>query len=102
MTPLRWFYGLYLLTFGVTVVVGFVSVDYVRWPMVALGMLLAVFGVFLATNLLGFATEAASNAATSKWAPPALASVPAYRAVGILFLLVGIAFAAQALLAEDL
>lgn len=102
MTPLRWFYGLYLLTFGVTVVVAIVALEYIRWPMFALGVLLAVFGGCLMTNLLNFATETAANAGKSKWAAPAMASVPLVRAIGVFMLLVGIAFAAQALLVDDL
>ncbi len=69
MKPLRWFYGLYLLTFGVTVVIGFLAVDYVRWPMFALGVLVAVFVACLVTNLLGFATETASKAGRASGRP---------------------------------
>lgn len=102
MTPLRVFQGLYAVTFGVTVVVGFVAVDYIRWPMVALGVLLAVFGACMVMDLLGFATETASKAGTSKWTPPAFASVPLVRGMGAFFLLGGIGFAAQALLVDNL
>jgi uncharacterized membrane protein HdeD (DUF308 family) len=102
MTPLRWFYGLYLVTFGVTVVVAFSAMDYVRWPMFALGALLAVFGLCLLTNFMNFASETASNAGKSKWAAPAMTSVPLVRGIGVFFMLGGVAFAAQALLVDNL
>lgn len=101
MTPLRLFYGIYVLTFAITVVVGFVAVDYIRWPATALGVLVVVFGICLVTNLLGFATETAANAANSKWGSPAFASVGLVRVMGVFFALVGAAFAGQALFTED-
>ena len=101
MTPLRLFYGIYVLTFAVTVVVGAVAVDHVRWPAAALGALVVVFGTCLVANLFGFATETAANAAKSRWAAPGFASVGLVRVMGVFFALVGAAFAGQALFGDD-
>ncbi len=101
MTPLKVFMGLYLVTFAATVVVSFTAVKFVRWPMTLLGVLLAVYGGCLTTNLLGFTDEVASKARRSTWTPPAMASPSLLRAVGVFFLLGGIGFAAQALLVDN-
>lgn len=100
MSPLRIFYALYVLIFATSVVVGFLAVEYVRWPMVALGVMVTIFGLCLMTNLLGFATETAANAGKNKWTPPAFASVGLVRLMGVFFLLVGGLFAAQAFLID--
>lgn len=102
MSPLRAFQGLYVVAFAVSFVTILVAPEQIRYPFVAIGVLLAIFGACLCGDFFGFATETASKAGTSRWTPPAFGSVPLVRAMGVFFLLGGMAFAAQALLVADL
>ncbi len=102
VSPLRVLFGAYLVVFVATLVTATVAPDRLRPALVALGVLAAVIGLGLATNVGDMAAEAALRNRGSRWVAPIFGSVPFLRVMGVFVALAGAGFAVQALLVDDL
>ena len=98
LTPLRVLFGLYAFDFVLAGIAAFIgNVGFARATWCALGILLAVYGLGLLTNVGGMASEAAAMSTKSRWAPPVFGEPWFPRVIGPFFLLAGLLFAWQAL-----
>ena len=95
---IRTFYGLATASFVVTGILLVVAPDAAKFGVASFALVVAGFGLALATDVAGTAQAVARWVGDGSWAPGALASQTATRVWGAVCLLGGLAFAAQALL----
>ncbi len=100
-SAIKIFYGLATVSFVLTGVLLVVAPDDARFGAASFALVIAGFGLAMATDVAGTAHAAARWVADGSWTPKALASPGVARVWGALCLVGGLGFAGQALLDQN-